>query len=130
MKTRAFLLPALLAMLALAAAAQAPSPPTRAERQFRAWLAAFNGGDRATLLGFLENEYAARGAGPNQQFRPVAEDDGYYHFIARHSDKCVEVPGAAMTNGVQLQQRTCDGTPAQSFEVTAASSSGTSSERS
>ncbi|PYQ07717.1 MAG: hypothetical protein DMF82_03155 [Acidobacteria bacterium] len=123
MKTRAFLLPALLAMLALAAAAQAPSPPTPAERQFRAWLAAFNGGDRATLLGFLENEYAARGAGPNQQFRPVAEDGGYYHFIARHSDKCVEVPGAAMTNGVQLQQRTCDGTPAQSFQVTAASSS-------
>ena len=87
MKTRAFLLPALLAMLALAAAAQAPSPPTPAERQFRAWLAAFNGGDRATLLGFLENEYAARGAGPNQQFRPVAEDGGYYHFIARHSDR-------------------------------------------
>jgi CubicO group peptidase (beta-lactamase class C family) len=109
-------------MLALSAAeAQAPLPP--AERQFRAWLSAFNGGDRAALLSFLENEYASRGAGPNQQFQPVPEDGGHYHFIARHSGKCVEVPGASTVDGLQLQQRTCDGTPAQSFEVTATSSS-------
>ena len=116
MKTKALLLAALLGTLAVDAGSQ-PVPP--AERQFRAWLGAFNGGDRAALASFLENEYAARGAGPNQQFEPVAEDGGSYHFVARHSRKCVEVAGASTAEGLQLQQRTCDGTPAQSFLVTA-----------
>jgi D-alanyl-D-alanine carboxypeptidase len=122
LNTKSLLLPAVLVTLVLAAAeAQEPTPP--AERQARAWLAAFNGGDRATLKSFLESEYASHGAAPNQQFRPVAEEGGFYHFVARHSNKCVEVPGAQMTSGIQLQQRTCDGTPAQSFQVTAASPS-------
>jgi CubicO group peptidase (beta-lactamase class C family) len=116
MNTNALLLLVVLGTLPLdVARAQAAGSP--AERQFRAWLAAFNGGDRAVLLNFLENEYAA-GAGPNQQFQPVAEGDGSYHFLARHSRKCVEVPGASMADGVQLQQRTCDGTAAQSFQLT------------
>jgi CubicO group peptidase (beta-lactamase class C family) len=126
---RSLLLQGVLTTLALAAAqAPTPSPPPPAERQFGAWLAAFNGGDRATLLRFLENEYAAHGAASNQQFRPVAEQGGTFHFVARHSDKCVEVPGAQTTNGVQLQQRACDGTPAQSFEVTPASAQTPSTE--
>lgn len=121
MNTRKVLLPVILGALALAVA-EAQTPPSPAERQFRAWLGAFNGGDRAALSSFLENEYAARGAGPNQQFEPVAEDGGSYHFVARHSRKCVEVAGASTAEGLQLQQRTCDGTPAQSFLVTATSS--------
>src|SRR6266568_667752 len=122
MKTRALLPAAVLTALGLAAAVEPAPPQSPAERQFRAWLNAFNGADRANLLGFLESEYAAHGAEPNQQFQPIAEADGHYHFVARHSGKCVEVPGAQMTDGVQLQQRTCDGTPAQSFQVTATGS--------
>jgi len=118
---RALPFPAALGMLALAAAGAQPVPP--AERQFRTWLAAFNGGDRAALVSFLEKEQASGGAENNQQFQPVPEDGGSYHFIARHSGKCVEVPGASPVDGVQLEQRTCDGTPAQSFQITATSSS-------
>jgi D-alanyl-D-alanine carboxypeptidase len=93
------------------------APVTPAERQFRAWLAAFNGGDRVALSAFLDSAFAARGAGPNQQFRAVAEGGGQYHFVAVHSGKCVEVPEPAAAGLVQLQQRTCDGTAAQSFRV-------------
>jgi CubicO group peptidase (beta-lactamase class C family) len=125
MKTKVLLLLALLATLPPGVAlAQAPLPP--AERQFRAWLAAFNGGERAVLLHFLENEHASRGAAFNQQFRPVSEQGDYYHFVARHSEKCLEVPGASTAAGLQLQQRTCDGTPAQSFQLTSTASPATS----
>jgi CubicO group peptidase (beta-lactamase class C family) len=121
MKTKVLLLLALLGtLLPGVGLAQAPLPP--AERQFRAWLAAFNGGDRAVLLKFLENEQASGGAGMNQQFLAVPEEGGYYHFVARHSGKCLDVPGAATDDGVQLQQRTCDGMPAQSFQLTAKAS--------
>jgi CubicO group peptidase (beta-lactamase class C family) len=121
MKTKALLFLVLLGTMPLGAArAQAPMPP--AERRFRGWLAAFNGGDRAVLLNFLENEQASGGAGMNQQFQAVPEEGGYYHFVARHSGKCLEVPGAATDDGVQLQQRTCDGMPAQSFQLTAKAS--------
>ena len=49
----------------------------------------------------------------------MSEGDGYYHFVARHSGKCVEVPGASTVDGVQLEQRTCNGTAAQSFQLAA-----------
>jgi len=39
---------------AFSAAAQAPLPDTPAARQFSAWLAAFNSGDRAALLAYLQ----------------------------------------------------------------------------
>jgi CubicO group peptidase (beta-lactamase class C family) len=120
MKTKALLFLVLGTMPLGAARAQAPVPP--AERQFGAWLAAFNGGDRAVLLKFLEDEFASRGAAFNQQFRPVSEQGGYYRFVARHSEKCLEVPASSTTDGVQLQQRTCDGSPAQSFQLTSTAS--------
>ncbi|NMO14529.1 cellulase family glycosylhydrolase [Pyxidicoccus fallax] len=36
-------------------------------------------------------------------------------MVARHSGKCVDVPGASTSAGVGLQQYTCNGTVAQSF---------------
>jgi Ricin-type beta-trefoil lectin domain-like len=45
----------------------------------------------------------------------VAEGNGHYHFASRNSGKCLVVPGASTASGVQLQQYTCNWTPAQSF---------------
>ncbi|MEU4066356.1 ThuA domain-containing protein [Streptomyces wedmorensis] len=61
----------------------------------------------------------AYGSGTNQQWLPVGEPSGRYHFVARHSGKCLTAGGSA-TTGVQLVQRTCDGSPSQSFRPTAA----------
>lgn len=58
--------------------------------------------------------------GQNQQWLPVKEGAGRYHFTARHSTKCLTAASAA-TNSTQLTQRTCDGSPAQSFTLTAQS---------
>ncbi|MEU8979987.1 ThuA domain-containing protein [Streptomyces sp. NPDC058246] len=58
------------------------------------------------------------GGGQNQQWLPVKESTGRYHFTARHSGKCLTAASAA-TNSVQLTQRTCDGSTAQSFTLTA-----------
>ena len=49
-----------LAMLALIPSAQAQTTDTVASRQFAAWLAAFNNGDRATLREFLESKFPSR----------------------------------------------------------------------
>ncbi|NUT34846.1 MAG: glucan endo-1,3-beta-D-glucosidase [Hamadaea sp.] len=59
--------------------------------------------------------------GGNQQWLPVAEGGGYYHFVARHSGKCLDVPGASTADSLQLVQYTCNGTGAQSFRLTAQS---------
>ncbi|MET7976183.1 RICIN domain-containing protein [Streptomyces mirabilis] len=56
--------------------------------------------------------------GQNQQWLPVKESTGRYHFTARHSGKCLTAASAS-TNSVQLTQRTCDGSAAQSFTLTA-----------
>ncbi len=58
------------------------------------------------------------GGGNNQQWQPVEEADGAYHFVSRHSGKCLDVPAASTADGVQLQQYTCNGTAAQSFRLT------------
>jgi hypothetical protein len=60
--------------------------------------------------------------GANQEWMPVAEGGGNYRFVARHSGKCLDVPGASTAEGVQLQQWTCNGTGAQSFQVLAPTS--------
>ncbi|MFJ4715237.1 ThuA domain-containing protein [Streptomyces sp. NPDC088785] len=60
----------------------------------------------------------AYGGGQNQQWLPVKEAAGRYHFAARHSGKCLTAAATA-ANGAQLTQRACDGTAAQSFTVTA-----------
>jgi len=58
----------------------------------------------------------AYSGGTNQQWQPVRETSGRYHFVARHSGKCLTAAAAA-TNSVQLTQRTCDGSTAQSFTL-------------
>jgi hypothetical protein len=57
------------------------------------------------------------GGGANQQWLPVAESGGSFHFVSRNSGKCLDVPGASTADSVQLQQYTCNGTAAQSFTV-------------
>lgn len=49
----------------------------------------------------------------------MKEAAGRYHFTARHSGKCLTAAATA-TDSAQLTQRTCDGSPAQSFTATAA----------
>ncbi|WP_431968053.1 ThuA domain-containing protein [Actinacidiphila sp. bgisy160] len=56
------------------------------------------------------------GGGANQQWKPVAESAGRYHFTARHSGKCLTAP-TADPSGTQLVQRPCDGSAAQSFQL-------------
>ncbi|MET8633883.1 RICIN domain-containing protein [Streptomyces sp. NPDC004680] len=65
----------------------------------------------------------AYGGGDNQQWQAVDEGGGAYHFVNRHSGKCLDVPGASMADSVQLTQYTCNGTAAQRFQVSAVSSS-------
>jgi len=57
------------------------------------------------------------GGGANQQWQPVAESSGAFHFVNRNSGKCLDVPSASTADSVQLQQYTCNGTAAQSFNV-------------
>ncbi len=42
---------------------------------------------------------------------------GIYTISPRHSNKCVDVPGASADNGVTIQQVACNGTNAQKFRV-------------
>jgi len=59
----------------------------------------------------------AYGGGLNQQWQPVDEGGGYYHFVNRNSGKCLDVPGASTADAVQLVQYACNGTGAQSFRL-------------
>jgi hypothetical protein len=54
--------------------------------------------------------------GNNQQWQPVAEAGGSYHFVNRHSGKCLTATGSA--DSTQLVQYTCNGSPSQSFSLT------------
>jgi hypothetical protein len=56
-------------------------------------------------------------AGANQQWLPVSLGNGFFKLVARHSGKCLDVPGQSTTNGVQLQQWDCNGTVAQGFRL-------------
>lgn len=55
----------------------------------------------------------------NQQWQIVWEQGNAYHFIARSSDKCLDVPSSSLADAVQLQQFTCNGTGAQAFQIVA-----------
>ncbi|MER7274434.1 beta-1,3-glucanase family protein [Dactylosporangium sp. NPDC000244] len=63
----------------------------------------------------------AYGGGNNQQWLPVSEGGGYWHFVSRNSGKCLDVPSSSTADSVQLQQWTCNGSGAQSFRLTAQS---------
>jgi hypothetical protein len=62
---------------------------------------------------------AGGSAATNQQWMPVALDGAMFKFIARHSGRCLDVPGASTNTGVQLQQYECNGTGAQAFAIAA-----------
>jgi glucosylceramidase len=55
--------------------------------------------------------------GDNQQWQAIRLADGTNHLVARHSGKCIDLPGASAANGVQLQQRTCNGDGAEAFDL-------------
>ena len=56
-------------------------------------------------------------AGTNQQWRPVALGNGFFRLVARHSGRCLDVPGQSTANGLQLQQWDCNGTVAQAWRL-------------
>ncbi len=74
------------------------------------------GGPSAPRNGAKTQLWSSTGAA-NQQWKADPVGDGYYRLIARHSGKCLNVPGALLQNGVVLEQRTCDGSPAQAFRL-------------
>jgi beta-glucosidase len=74
------------------------------------------GGTGATGDGAKVRLWTSTGAA-NQQWKPEPVGNGYYRLIARHSNKCLEVPGAPEQNGVVLEQRTCNGSAAQAFRL-------------
>jgi beta-glucanase (GH16 family) len=55
--------------------------------------------------------------GTNQQWKPVSLGNGYFKFVARHSGRCLDVPGSSTANGARLQQWDCNGTGAQAFRL-------------
>lgn len=55
--------------------------------------------------------------GGNQQWRPVSLGNGYFKFVGRDSNRCIDVPGADGSNGLQLQIFDCNGTGAQAFKL-------------
>jgi hypothetical protein len=59
----------------------------------------------------------ANADGAHQQWQPVWELTGHYHFIARHSDRCLDVPGGSTDEDLPLQQWSCNGLDPQAFEV-------------
>ncbi len=54
---------------------------------------------------------------PNQQWMPVSLGGGFYKFVGRGSNRCLDVPYASTSNGVQLQIYDCNGTVAQTFQL-------------
>jgi hypothetical protein len=60
----------------------------------------------------------AYGGGANQQWQPIAESGGAFHFVSRLSGKCLTVPSGSTADSVQLVQFTCNGTASQSFRLT------------
>ncbi|MFC0541466.1 RICIN domain-containing protein [Kutzneria chonburiensis] len=59
--------------------------------------------------------------GSNQQWQAVDNGNGSYRFVARNSTKCLDVRDQSTSDGGLLQQWTCSGGPAQSFQLTAQS---------
>jgi endoglucanase len=59
------------------------------------------------------------GGGSNEQWMPVSLGNGYYKFVGVGSGRCLGVPGASTSNGVQLDIYDCNGTGAQSFLLSA-----------
>jgi glucosylceramidase len=77
------------------------------------------GGVGATASGDLLQTWNYGGSGnTNALFAPAAQSNGSYTFTADNSGLCLDVPSASTASGVQLEQYTCNGTPAQQFKLT------------
>jgi D-alanyl-D-alanine carboxypeptidase len=87
--TKARLLVSLVLATVLAAgvsaAAQAPLPDTAAARQFSAWLAAFNSGDRAALLAYLQKNDPSHASEIDNQMGFRAQTGGFEFKKAEES---------------------------------------------
>jgi hypothetical protein len=57
--------------------------------------------------------------GTNQQWKPESMGTGVWRFRARHSNRCLDVPSGAATDGLQLQQWDCNSSNAQNFRLIA-----------
>jgi hypothetical protein len=57
------------------------------------------------------------GGGNNQQWAANQQASGSFTFTSLNSGKCLDVPAASTADSVQLQQFTCNGTAAQSFNL-------------
>ena len=47
----------------------------------------------------------------------MALGNGFFRLVARHSGRCLDVPGQSTANGLQLQQWDCNGTVAQAWRL-------------
>ncbi|MBR7833542.1 carbohydrate-binding protein [Actinospica durhamensis] len=76
------------------------------------------GGVGATASGDLLQTWNYGGTGnTNALFAANPQTGGYYTFTADNSGLCIDTPSASTASGVQLQQYTCNGTAAQSFQL-------------
>ena len=87
-----------------------------AESEGESWN--ITGGVGATASGTLLQTWNYGGVGnTNALFAANAQSGGYYTFTANNSGLCIDTPDASTASGVQLQQYTCNGTGAQSFQL-------------
>jgi D-alanyl-D-alanine carboxypeptidase len=101
MKTRlALRLAAVILLASICLRAQVQLPDTLAAHQLSGWLAAFNSGDRATLLAFLQKNYPAR-AGEIDGEMGFREETG--GFDLRKAGECTAAQCSAI-----LQERDSD----------------------
>ncbi|MFI7289456.1 RICIN domain-containing protein [Streptomyces anulatus] len=56
-------------------------------------------------------------SGPRRRARPPRTGRRSWAFTARHSGKCLSLPAGGGAQSTALVQRTCDGSPAQSFTL-------------
>src|SRR5262249_50560840 len=76
------------------------------------------GGPGATGNGVAVQLWSIGGSGgANQQWKPVSVGNGYFKFVARHSGRCLDVPGASTTVRVPLQQWDGNGRGAQACRL-------------
>ena len=72
----------------------------------------------ATTSGALVELNAYSGAADTSaQFAPTQQTGGFYTLVVASDGLCADTPSASVTSGVQIQQFTCNGTPAQGFKL-------------
>ena len=87
-----------------------------AQSENQSW--AITGGVSATTSGaLLETSTYGGTSATNELFATKLLSNGDYNFVADNSGLCIDTPSASTTSGVQLQQFTCNGTPAQAFSL-------------